>query len=50
VASKELGQWNMGGWIAAIVEAISAAKADDDSPKLQNEFYEKSYHSLDTRP
>ena len=50
VATKELGQWNMDGWIAAIVESIRAAKADDASLKLQNEFYEKSHHPLDTRP
>ena len=50
VASKELGQWNMDGWIAAIVEALRAAKADDTSLKLQNEFYEKSHHPLDTKP
>jgi len=50
VATKELGQWNMKNWIDAIVEAIRAAKADDASVKLQNEFYEKSKHPLDTRP
>jgi creatinine amidohydrolase len=50
VASRELGQWNMNNWIAATVEAIRAAKADDQSLKLQNEFYEKSKHPLDTRP
>jgi creatinine amidohydrolase len=50
VATKELGQWNMDGWIAAIVESIRAAKADDASLKLQNEFYEKSRNPLDTRP
>jgi hypothetical protein len=27
-----------------------AAKADDTSLKLHNEFCEKSYHPLDTRP
>jgi len=27
-----------------------AAKADDQSLKLQNEFYEKSKHPLETRP
>src|SRR6266852_3147424 len=36
VATKELGQWNMKNWIAATVEAIRAAKADDQSLKLQN--------------
>jgi creatinine amidohydrolase len=50
VATKELGQWNMEGWIGAIVESIRAAKADDTSLKLQNEFYEKSKHPLETRP
>jgi creatinine amidohydrolase len=50
VATKELGEWNMKNWIDAIVEAIRAAKADDVSLKLQNEFYEKSKHPLDTRP
>jgi creatinine amidohydrolase len=50
VATRELGEWNMQNWIAAVVEAIRAAKADDQSLKLQNEFYEKSEHPLDTRP
>jgi creatinine amidohydrolase len=50
VARKELGEWNMNNWIAATVEAIRAIKADDQSLKLQTEFYEKSKHPLDTRP
>ena len=50
VATKELGEWNMKNWIDVIVEAIRATKADDVSLKLQNEFYEKSKHPLDTRP
>jgi len=50
VATRELGEWNMNNWIAATVEAIRAAKADDQSLKLQSEFYEKSKHPLDTRP
>jgi creatinine amidohydrolase len=50
VATKELGEWNMKNWIDTIVESIRAAKADDVSLKLQNEFYEKSKHPLDTRP
>jgi creatinine amidohydrolase len=40
----------MKNWIGAIVETIRAVKADDESLKLQNEFYEKSRHPLDTRP
>jgi len=31
-----------------VVRAIRAIKADDESLKLQNEFYEKSQHPLDT--
>jgi creatinine amidohydrolase len=50
VATKELGEWNVNNWIALTVEAIRAAKADEQSLKLQNEFYEKSKHPLDTRP
>jgi creatinine amidohydrolase len=50
VATKELGEWNMNNWIGAIVESIRSVKADDVSLKLQNEFYEKSRHPLDTRP
>ena len=50
VARRELGEWNMKGWVDTIVECIRAAKADDVSQKLQNEFYEKSKHPLDTRP
>lgn len=49
-ATKELGEWNVQGWISTIVEAIRAVKADDASLKIQNEFYEKSKHPLDTRP
>jgi creatinine amidohydrolase len=50
LATRELGTFEMNAWIAAIDEAIRAVKADDESLKLQNEFYEKSRHPLDTRP
>lgn len=50
VATRELGEWNVQGWISTIVEAIRAVKADEASLKIQNEFYEKSSHPLDTRP
>jgi creatinine amidohydrolase len=49
VATKELGEWNVQGWISTIVEAIRTVKADDASLKIQNEFYEKSKHPLDTK-
>jgi len=50
LATRELGEFEMNAWINAIVAATSAAKTDDQSLRLQNEFYEKSKHPLDTRP
>jgi creatinine amidohydrolase len=50
VATKELGEYQMNWWIDSVVKAIRAVKADDVSPKLQKEFYEKSTHPLDTQP
>jgi creatinine amidohydrolase len=48
-ASKELGEQNMSNWVNAIVGAIRAVKADDESLKLQNEFYDASKHPNDTK-
>jgi len=48
-ASKELGADNMEAWVAAIAEAIRAVKADDESLKLQNEFYDAAKHPNDTK-
>jgi creatinine amidohydrolase len=48
VATKELGQYHMDAWVKGIVTAIKSVKADEESLKLQNEFYEKSKHPLDT--
>ena len=50
LATTELGQFRMNSWIDGIVKAIRAVKADQESLKLQNEFYEKAQHPLDTRP
>ena len=47
-ATKEQGEADIQSWINAVVRAIKAIKADDESLKLQNEFYEKSAHPLDT--
>lgn len=47
-ATKEQGEADVQSWINAVVRAIRAVKADDESLKLQNEFYEKSRHPLDT--
>jgi creatinine amidohydrolase len=49
-ATRELGEYQMKWWIDSVVKAIQAVKADDVSLKLQNEFYEKSRHPLDTQP
>jgi creatinine amidohydrolase len=50
VATTELGQYKMNAWIDGIVKSIRAVKADGESLKLQNEFFEKATHPLDTRP
>ena len=49
-ATEELGKFQMNWWIDAVIKTIRAVKADDISLKLQNEFYEKSKHPLDTQP
>jgi creatinine amidohydrolase len=49
-ATKELGKFQMDWWIDTLAKTIRAVKADDASLKLQNEFYEKSKHPLDTQP
>ena len=47
-ASRELGAYEAKIWIAGIVGAIRGIKADQESLRLQNEFYERSRHPLDT--
>jgi len=49
VASRELGEFSAQTWISAIVRAIRAVKADSASPRLQQEFYERSRNPLGTR-
>ena len=48
VASKELGEFEAKNWINGLVEAIRAVKADSQSLRLQNEFYERSRKPLET--
>ncbi len=48
-ATHELGEFQMNWWIDSIAKSVAAIKADDVSPKLQNEFYEKATHPLDTK-
>jgi len=47
-ATKEQGEADIQGWVNTLVRAIRAIKADNESLKLQNEFYERSTHPLDT--
>ncbi len=48
-ANRALGEFDMKAWASGIANAIRAAKADDVSLRLQNEFYEKAQHPLDTK-
>ncbi|MGD0830139.1 MAG: creatininase family protein [Terracidiphilus sp.] len=47
-ANKELGEFDQNTWSRQIAEAIKGIKADAESLKLQNQFYEQSQHPLDT--
>ena len=49
LATKELGQFQMNWWVNQIVEVIRGVKADQNSLQLQNEFFEKAKHPLDTK-
>jgi creatinine amidohydrolase len=48
-ANKALGEFDMKTWTAELVTAIRAVKADTESLKLQNEFFEKATHPMDTK-
>jgi len=49
LATRELGNFQMNWWIEAIAKTIRAVKADQESLRLQNEFYEQAKHPLDTK-
>ncbi len=49
-ATKEMGEFQVKAWEDAIVEAIKAVKADTETKKIQDEYYEKISHPLDTNP
>jgi creatinine amidohydrolase len=49
VATKELGEFDMKAWADGIANVIRSVKADDESLKLQNQFYEDAKHPLDTK-
>lgn len=48
LATRELGEFDMKASVEDVAKALRAIKADDESLKLQKEFYEKSGHPLDT--
>jgi creatinine amidohydrolase len=50
VATVARGKYEMDEFEKLIVKCIRAVKADQTSLKLQNEFFEKATHPLDTRP
>jgi creatinine amidohydrolase len=49
LATKELGEYDTKAELAAIVDVIRAVKADNESLKLQQQFYEDAKHPLDTK-
>ena len=48
-ANKELGEFDQKTWSKEIADAIKAIKADNESLKLQNQFFEDARHPLDTK-
>ncbi len=48
-ATKELGEFDQKDWSRQIAEAIKAIKADSESLRLQNEYFDKTQHPLDTK-
>jgi creatinine amidohydrolase len=48
-ANTTLGEFDMKAWADGIAGVIRAVKADQVSLRLQNEFYEKSKHPLETK-
>jgi creatinine amidohydrolase len=48
-ATLELGEYDMKVWVADLVGAIRAVKADEESLELQKKFYEDAQHPLETK-
>jgi len=48
-ANTTLGEFDMKAWADGIAGVIRAVKSDQVSLRLQNEFYEKSKHPLETK-
>ena len=48
-ANLALGEFDMNAWASNIANAIRAIKADQMSPRLQDEFYQKARRPTDTK-
>jgi creatinine amidohydrolase len=48
-ANKELGAFDMNTWINSLADAFRAVKADQDTIRLQNEYFEKTKNPLATK-
>ena len=48
LANKALGEFDMKAWSDDVANALRAIKNDQNSLKLQNEFFEKAQHPWDT--
>ncbi|MBV8550753.1 MAG: creatininase family protein [Acidobacteriaceae bacterium] len=48
-SNRALGEFDMNAWTDQVVNAIRAIKADQESLRLQNEFFEKAGHPVDTK-
>jgi creatinine amidohydrolase len=48
-ANQALGEFDMKAWVAQVANAIRAVKSDTKTLQLQNEFFGKSSHPLDTQ-
>lgn len=48
-ATLALGEYDTKAWVADLVAAIKAVKADEESLKLQTQFYEDAKHPLETK-
>ena len=48
-ANRALGEFDMKAWADGVANTIRAVKADQESLRLQNEFFEKAKHPLETK-
>ena len=49
LATKELGEYDLKTYVPALADVIRAVKADSESMKLQQQFYEDAKHPLETK-